>query len=116
MAAGVTPVEPKKLALLHPPGWDEATPDLHTAFARVEKALGNRIVQAKLPPVFDEAADQRALVNFAEMAHHYRRYVEVGAEQLGPETQKALQDGAATSATDYLAALDTQAAMKDGFA
>ena len=103
-------------ALLHPPGWEAATPDLHAAFARLEAALGPRVTRAALPPMFEEAAAQRAVVNFAEMAHHYRRYVEAGVERLGPETRQALSDGAATPAPDYLAALDCQATLKAGLA
>ena len=105
LEAELAPMTPTRLALLHPPGWDEASEDLHAAFARVEAALGDRIAHAVLPPAFDDAADQRAIVNFAEMAHHYARYREAGLEQLGPETQKAMQDGAATTATQYIAAL-----------
>ena len=70
--------------------------------------------RASLPPVFDNAADQRAIVNFAEMAHHYARYREAGLDRLGPETQQAMTDGAATSATDYIAALAAGQEMRRG--
>lgn len=103
-----------RFALLHPPGWDEATDDLHAAFARIEAALGDRVVRAELPPAFADAATQRAIVNFAEMAHHYARYREAGLEKLGSETRKAMEDGAATLATDYIAALAAGQAMRGG--
>ena len=105
---------PPRLALLHPPGWDDATSDLHDAMDRVAKALGDSVVSASLPPAFDDAAGQRAIVNFAEMAHYYRRYWDKNPEGLGSETQEAMREGAGYSATDYLAALDCQAAMKAG--
>lgn len=111
-AAGGT--MPPRLALLHPPGWDDATSDLHDAMDRVAKAMGDRVSSASLPPAFDDAADQRAIVNFAEMTHYYRRYWDKNPEGLGPETQEAMREGAGYSATDYLAALDCQAAMKAG--
>ena len=110
--AELAPITSSRFALLHPPGWDEATDDLHAAFARVEAALGGRVVRAELPPAFNDAANQRAIVNFAEMAHHYDRYRKAGLDRLGPETQKAMADGAATPATDYIAALATGQAMK----
>lgn len=112
--AELAPITSSRFALLHPPGWDEATDDLHAAFARVEAALGGRVVRAELPPAFNDAANQRAIVNFAEMAHHYDRYRKAGLDRLGPETQKAMADGAATPATDYIAALATGQAMKSG--
>ena len=112
--ARLAPITSSRFALLHPPGWDEATDDLHAAFARVEAALGGRVVRAELPPAFNDAANQRAIVNFAEMAHHYDRYRKAGLDRLGPETQKAMADGAATPATDYIAALATGQAMKSG--
>ena len=105
LEAALAPMTPTRMALLHPPGWGEATDDLHAAFARVEEALGDRIARAALPGVFDDAADQRAIVNFAEMAHYYARYRDAGLDRLGPETQQAMTDGAATPATDYIAAL-----------
>ena len=114
LEADLTPMVPTRLALLHPPGWEDATEDLHAAFARVEAALGERVRRAALPPVFDDAADQRAIVNFAEMAHYYDRYREAGLERLGPETQKAMADGAATPATDYIAALAAGQEMRRG--
>lgn len=114
LAAELTPIASPRFALLHPPGWDEATEDLHAAFARIEKKLGEQVVRAKLPPVFDTAADQRAIVNFAEMAHHYARYRDAGLKRLGPETQKAMKDGAATPATEYIAALAAGQAMRGG--
>ncbi len=113
-SADVEAMATPRFALLHPPGWDDATDDLHAAFARVEQALGERVARATLPPAFDDAADMRAIVNFAEMAHHYARYREAGLDRLGPETQKAMKDGAETSATDYIAALATGQAMKGG--
>lgn len=114
LEADLAPMVPSRLALLHPPGWDDATADLHAAFARVEEALEGRMKRASLPSVFDDAADQRAIVNFAEMAHHYARYREAGLDRLGPETQQAMTDGAATSATDYIAALAAGQEMRRG--
>lgn len=114
LKAELSPVEAPRLALLHPPGWDEATDDLHAAFARIEAALGDRLIRAELPSAFDDAANQRAIVNFAEMAHHYARYREAGLDRLGSETQKAMKDGAATPATDYIAALAAGQAMRRG--
>ncbi len=114
LEAELAPMVPSRLALLHPPGWDDASEDLHVAFARVEAALGDRIRRAALPPVFDNAADQRAIVNFAEMAHHYALYREAGLEKLGAETQQAMEDGAAIPATDYIAAIASGQDMRRG--
>lgn len=111
--APLTPSSPR-FALLHPPGWDDASPELHAAFDRVVGALGERVIPAQLPASFDDAAAQRAVVNFAEMAHYYQRYWARDPEALGSETQEAIQTGQACSATDYLAALACGQQMKAG--
>jgi Asp-tRNA(Asn)/Glu-tRNA(Gln) amidotransferase A subunit family amidase len=104
VATSKPPVKPV-LAFVKPPGWDAADPQLHAAFAELCEALGDQVFEVPLPNAFDEAADQRARINFAEMARYYHRYAK-GREALGPRTRAAIEEGEAILARDYLAALD----------
>src|SRR6056297_141930 len=92
-------------ALVKPPGWAEADPQLHAAFDELAEALGEQVFEAPLPKAFEEAAEVRERINFAEMARYYYRYSKQ-MDALGPRTQEALTKGNATLARDYLAALD----------
>ena len=107
--ASEEPPLPPVFAFVRMPGWDKASSDMHAAFDELKAALGDEVFDVDLPAPFDAAADIRARINFAEMAHHYRRY---DVKQLGPETAEAIEEGRATSAAEYLEALD----WKDRFA
>jgi Asp-tRNA(Asn)/Glu-tRNA(Gln) amidotransferase A subunit family amidase len=104
IATSKPPVRPV-FAFVRPPGWDEADPQLHAAFAELTEALGDQVFEAPLPKAFDEAAEIRERINFAEMARYYYRYSKQ-MDALGPRMQEALAKGNATLARDYLAALD----------
>ena len=112
-ARSAPPLKPV-FALIHPPGWDEADPQLHAAFAELAEALGDQVFTVDLPPAFDAAADQRKRINFAEMARYYHRYWRDGQGQLGQETREALEEGNAIPARDYLAALDWRQVLYAG--
>ncbi|WP_095590238.1 amidase [Actibacterium ureilyticum] len=107
-------------AFVRPPGWDSADPETHAGFAELVEALGDQVFPVDLPALFDEAADIRARINFAEMARCYHRYARDGLHLLGPETQEALAKGNAILARDYIAALDWRgvlnAALSEVFA
>lgn len=108
VAGSAPPVKPL-FALIRPPGWAEADPQLHAAFAELAEALGDQVFEATLPAAFDQAASLREQINFAEMARCYYRYGRDGMDSLGPRTREAMDKGAAILARDYLAALDWRA-------
>ena len=93
-------------AFVRTPGWDDALPETQSAFDELRDALGENCFDFTLPAPFDAAAEMRACINFAEMAHHYRRYE---VDPLGAETREALETGRATSAQDYLEAMSWKA-------
>ncbi|SEO78531.1 Amidase [Salinihabitans flavidus] len=105
VARNEPPITPT-FALIKPPGWKDADPQLHAAFAELAGALGDQVFEAELPSAFDQAAEVRARINFAEMARYYYRYARDGMDRLGPRTREALETGAGIVARDYLAALD----------
>ena len=104
VARSAPPVKPV-LAFVRPPGWDKADPELHAAFEELVAALGDQVFEAPLPNVFDQAAEVRARINFAEMARYYHRYAKT-REALGARTRAAIEEGEGILARDYLAALD----------
>lgn len=100
------PPLPPVFAIVHPPGWDDAAPELHAAFDELAEALGDQAFVAPLPKLFDEAAARRETINFAEMARNYYTYGRDGWDQLGSHVQHGLTTGNAILARDYLSALD----------
>ena len=102
---------PPVLALMELPGWDRADRALREAFAAFRAQLGGCVIDADLPGVFGESAAHRAVINTAEMGHYYRRYLEAGADKLGPPTRAAIEEGLQMPAHTYLAALAHQDAL-----
>lgn len=104
--ASQAPSLPPIFAVVRPPGWNDAHDDLKAAVAALEEDLGEQAFSVTLPDAFDSAADQRKLINLAEMSRNYYRYDRDGAHQLGKVTVDSIRQGAVIPARDYLAALD----------
>ena len=98
----LTPV----FGFVRPPGWESADPQLRDAFGELVEALGDQAFEIPLPSLFNTAADQRTLINFAEMSYHYYPYWRDAGDALGKVTRDAIERGNATLARDYLSALD----------
>ena len=94
------------------PGWERADIEMRERVKQFCAMLGSRMVSIACPEEFHMAAHQRALVNAAEMAHHFGRYAnDTHAADLGEETSDAIRQGREISAPDYLAALDYQSRL-----
>ena len=104
-AMSTPPIAPV-FGFVRPPGWEKADPQLHEAFDELVAALGDQAFELPLPPVFDTAADQRRLINFAEMAYHYYPYWRDAPDDLGPEVRMAIEEGNTVLARDYQSAKD----------
>lgn len=100
-----------KLGFVSLPGWESADPASHSAFKSLCSKLGETVVQEALPELFDDVADMRAILNTVEMGYYYNRYLEDGADLLGPPTREAIEEGRKISAHTYVAALERQQAM-----
>jgi Asp-tRNA(Asn)/Glu-tRNA(Gln) amidotransferase A subunit family amidase len=101
-------------ALLKPPGWDTADPQMRAAMEELAEALGDQVFEASLPSAYNDAGDLRARINFAEMSKYYWRYKRDGWESLSGHIQGAITAGEAISARDYLAALDWREVLYAG--
>lgn len=100
------PPLPPVFAFVRPPGWEDAAPETHEALAELVRALGEQCFEVPLPTAFDQAAEIRERINFAEMAKNYYGYERRGRDQLSEITLAAIDQGKATLARDYIAALD----------
>ncbi|MCB1312677.1 MAG: amidase [Sedimentitalea sp.] len=113
IARAAPPVAPV-FALVRPPGWAEADPQMREALDELGAALGDQAFAVELPEVFAQAAAARRCINLAEMARNYHRYGRDGGALLGAETREALEEGNAILARDYLAALDWPGVLNAG--
>ena len=113
VARAEPPVAPT-LAVLRPPGWEDAEPAMREAMAELADALGERAFAVELPPAFAEAAEIRRRINLAEMAKCFYGYERRGEDRLSPEMREAMAEGRAVLARDYLAALDWPAVLNAG--
>ncbi|MEM8553879.1 MAG: amidase [Pseudomonadota bacterium] len=104
---------PPVFAFVKPPGWDQADEDTRQAFEQMAKHLSDQVFEAPLPSAFGQAAHQRGVINFAEMARNYYTYGK-SRDQLGPKTVEGIEAGEAISARDYLSALDWQSILTAG--
>ena len=100
------PPLPPQFAFVKSPFWEMADSETHGAFAELTELLGEQSFEAPLPSAFEQAATIRERINFAEMAKSYYHYAHKGADQLSSIIKEAIEKGEATSARDYLAALD----------
>ena len=98
-----TPLPPL-LAVLHPPGWDRATPDLAAALHELRSTLGEQAFEIALPNLFSGAEDERRRINLAEMARCFHGHARRGG--LSETLSAAIATGETILARDYIAALD----------
>jgi Asp-tRNA(Asn)/Glu-tRNA(Gln) amidotransferase A subunit family amidase len=107
--APVTPI----FALLKPPGWDQADPQMTAAIEELAALLGDQCFEAPLPLLEDVAAI-RQRINFAEMAKCYYGLERRGRDQMSPKLIAAMDEGKAVLARDYIAALDWREVLTAG--
>jgi len=99
------PVRPV-FAILQPPGWENASPDMQAGLAELAEALGDQAFPLPAPPLFDSIRDAHRRVHMAELARCYYTYARDGGDRLGPELRAAIDTGNGILARDYLSALD----------
>lgn len=100
------PVRPALAIVSIMPGGVPASADTMLAMEELTAILGDESFPLILPPMFDDAAEIRERINFAEMAKCYYAYERRGRDQLSAVTLDAIDKGKAILARDYIAALD----------
>ncbi|MDP4595219.1 MAG: amidase [Beijerinckiaceae bacterium] len=113
------PPVPPLLAFCKTPVWDHAEPDMQDALAELSAELGDRCEQVDLPPAFDDIAETQALIQWAENGWYYGPLYDRAKDQLSKGMQQRLETGFATSAREYLHAVNRRdilyAALEDVF-
>ena len=112
-AASDPPVRPM-FAFVRPPGWEGADEQTVLAARELTDALGEYCFEAPLPKLFAEAPSIRERINSAEVAKTYAHYERRGRGQLSDTLMAAMDAGRATSAPDYIAALDWPEVLNAG--
>lgn len=105
----VTPI----FALVKPPGWDQADPQMTAAVEELAALLGDQCFEAPLPNL-DEVAAIRQRINFAELAKCYYGLERRGRDLMSDKLITALDEGKSILARDYIAALDWRDVMNAG--
>ncbi len=96
---------------VRPPAWDRVDVEYRAALEAFCAELGGSCVEVALPAVFQDAEAHRRAINFAEMAHNFRGYVDRDVTALGAATQAAIVEGNDVTAPVYLAALECRGAL-----
>jgi len=112
MAQAKPPVAPV-FALVRPPGWDTADPQMTGALEELAEILGDQCFEAPLPGL-EEVAAIRERINFAEMAKCYYPLERRGRDQMSDVLKSAMDQGKAVPARDYIAALDWRDILNAG--
>lgn len=100
------PVRPALAIVKQMPGGIAASEDTMLAMDELAGLLGDESFPLILPPMFDDAAEIRERINFAEMAKCCYAHERRGRAQLSDVTLAAIDAGKSILARDYLAALD----------
>jgi Asp-tRNA(Asn)/Glu-tRNA(Gln) amidotransferase A subunit family amidase len=100
-----------RFAVVRPPAWARVEPGYRLVLEAFYGGLGDAVAERDLPEVFETAEANRRLINFAEMARNFQRYVDRDVSALGAETQSAMVEGRAISDADYAAAKTCRAAL-----
>lgn len=101
---------PPMFAVVRPPGYDSADPDMRAAMDELTAALGEQAFGVPLAG-FDETGPMRERINFAEMAKCYYALERRGRDSMADHLRNAIDQGKTVLARDYLAALDWRALL-----
>jgi len=99
------PPLPPSIGFVRTPMWDQATEEMHEAFAEVVEHLGDRVVEVTLPDSALRVLEWHRTVMEAEMAANLAAEYERGRDRLSESLRGQLERGRGYSALDYQAAL-----------
>lgn len=105
---------PPMFALVRLPDQALADDQVQGAMDELADLLGDQCFGTILPNAFDEAAGIRQRINYAEMAKCYYGLERRGRAQMSPILAQAMDQGKATLARDYIAALDWRDLLNAG--
>lgn len=106
-ALSAPPVTPD-IAMVHTPFGERLDPETKAGFAEIVEVLGEHGTETVLPELFGRGAGWLAAIMASEMTRNLGHYVEQDADQVSDAFKALMEQGAAVSAVDYLAARDMQ--------
>ena len=104
------PVKPR-LALVRSPVWDKAQQEVREGIEELAEALGERAEEVDLPEPFRHVHDWHRVINLADIARNYARYVELDPAGLSRKLMGMIEEGLAIRAVDYANAQDSIAPL-----
>lgn len=108
------PPVPPLFAFWKTPMWDQAEPVMQEALGELCEELGDRCDTIELPSAYDTIAETQGLIQWAENATYYGSIYERSKEQLSAGMRQRLETGQATSAPDYLRAVNSREVLYGG--
>ena len=118
-AAGLPPLAtPPRIALVRTPQWGAADADaraLAEASARAFAKAGAAVEDLALAADFDVLAEDARTILAAEASARFGRLVALYPDRTSAHLKALVAEGAALAAPAYVAALQRQAALRDGF-
>lgn len=99
--AGEEPPVTPRLAFVKGAGWDEASEDVHGAFAELVETLGANVVEIALPEAFSGAIAWHRTIMNADLAHNLVKEYERGKDKLSARLCEMIEDGQRVRAVDY---------------
>lgn len=99
------PVRPT-LAFVRTPVWNRADKDTQAGFAELCEVLGDSVDEIDLPEPFNQALDLHGTVMGADIARHFSRYYDTGADKVSERLRAIIEDGRKVLAVDYILATE----------
>ena len=101
------PVTPT-LGFVRTPVWDQAEDDTRAAFGELVEALGERVEEAPLSGLFDDAIEVHRTIMETDLAKSFAKEYARGRDQLSQTLRTMIERGQRTLAVDYNRALEQQ--------
>ena len=94
------PVQPR-LAFVKTPMWEQADNDTQEAFAELVAHLGDKVGDATLPDIFNDAVRLHRTIMEADLARSFEREYERGRDKLSAILREMIERGQKVLAVDY---------------
>lgn len=114
--AAQEPPLPPMIAFVKTPLWERTDEDTREAFAELQEALGDRVVEVDLPEIALSALEWHRTIMEAEMAAALANEYDRGRDKLSDSLRAQLERGRTVTAFDYQAALARIPLLNEGFA
>ncbi len=105
------PPMPPRFAFVRTARWSQADEATQAGFEQVAEALGERVDEITLPPIFDAVWDWQKIVNETDIAANYGALCARGMDKISSSLRSQIENGRVTKTVDYLHAQSQRAAL-----